>query len=54
MAMNIDYAFNRVREALEERENSREKSLALTKLDECSMWAERTTITKEALEREGM
>lgn len=50
--MNPEYHFARMRELLEEYQPSRERSLALTKLDECGMWLTRCVPTTEALERD--
>jgi hypothetical protein len=50
--MNPIYEFGRMRELLDEFEDSREKSLAKTKLDECEMWLQRCAPTEEALARD--
>lgn len=47
--MNPAYHFNRMREMLDEYKPSREKALALTKLDECEMWFTRCEPTETAL-----
>ena len=50
--MNPIYHFTRMRELLDEYEASRERSLAVTKLDECEMWLAKCTPTQEALGRD--
>jgi hypothetical protein len=50
--MNPVYHIARMRELIEEYEPSRERSLAITKLDECEMWLAKCTPAKEALERD--
>ncbi len=52
--MNPRYHVARMRELLEEFEPSRERSLAVTKLDECEMWLARCKPTQEALDRDLM
>jgi hypothetical protein len=41
-ARALEHAVMNLREALEGLESSRERSLAITKLDECEMWAMRS------------
>jgi hypothetical protein len=50
--MNPKYHLDRMYELLDEFEPSRERSLALTKLDECAMWLGRCKPTEEALRRD--
>lgn len=50
--MNPVYHINRMRDLLEEYEPSRERSLAITKLDEFQMWLAKCTPTQEALQRD--
>jgi hypothetical protein len=50
--MNPKYHFARMRELVNEFEQSRERSLAATKLDECEMWLARCEPTAEALQRD--
>ena len=50
--MNPSYFFARMRELLDEFEPSRERSLAVTKLDECELWLSRCQPTQDALQRD--
>jgi hypothetical protein len=50
--MNSAYHFNRMRELFEEFEPSRERSLAITKLEECQMWLAKCKPTVDALKRD--
>jgi hypothetical protein len=50
--MGRAYHFGRMRELIEEYKPSRERSLAVTKLDECEMWLLRCARTDEALARD--
>lgn len=50
--MNSTYHFSRMRDLLDEYEPSREKSLAVTKLDEAEMWLAKCKPTAEAANRD--
>ena len=50
--LNPAYHVSRMREVIAEHEPSRERSLAVTKLDELEMWLARCTPTAEALGRD--
>jgi len=50
--INPGYFTKRLRVLLSDYEPSRERSLAITKLDEFEMWLERCTQTEEALTRD--
>lgn len=51
--MNPTYHFAKTRHQIAtEYEPSRERSLAITKLDECEMWLARCEPTQEAIERD--
>lgn len=52
--LNPTYFFTRMRVLFDEFEPSRERSLAVTKLDECEMWLARCKPTDEALQRDLM
>lgn len=46
MYTDMDYALDAVKEALKKYENSRELSLAKTKLEEFEMWLDRSSLTR--------
>lgn len=50
--MNPAYHFTRMRELFDEFVPSRERPLAITKLDECEMWLAKCHPTQEALNRD--
>jgi hypothetical protein len=50
--MNPAYHFAKMRDLLSEYQPSRERSLAITKLDECEMWLARCEPTEEARNRD--
>lgn len=50
--MNELYFFNRMRDLIDEFETSRERSLAITKLEECEMWLSKCTRTTEPIQRD--
>lgn len=50
--MNPTYHTNRMRTLINEYEPSRERSLAITKLDECELWLSKCTPTQETLNRD--
>lgn len=52
--LNPQYYIRQIRELLDEYDPSRERSLAVTKLDELEMWLARCTPSQEAVERDMM
>jgi hypothetical protein len=50
--MNPDYYFAQLRDLLDEYKPSRERSLALTKLEECELWLTKCEPTDEAFSRD--
>lgn len=51
--INPKYVMNRARTLVDEYKPSRERSLAITKLDEFEMWLSKCEPTEEALNRDG-
>lgn len=52
MKISILIEFENLKAAIESLENSREKSLALTKLEECQMWLEKAIEKEEDVQNE--